>query len=199
MDGPLRSLAALAAALWLGAGGAAGAWWWDRRPPHTPSLTARLLFWRWTWTAPDSLAAQLKTLRADEVAATARAQALRAEAAKIAHRFEARARAEEARRRAIDLELKKEIRDAIPASVDLAYRLPLGFVRVHDAAALGRDLSGVPRSAGQPDDAAARIATSDAAAVIAANYGDCRADAAQLDALQAWIRAQSALELREGR
>ena len=67
--------------------------------------------------------------------------------------------------------------------------LPWGFVRVHDAAVRGDDLPAAPESPAEPDDAASDVAASEAAAVIAGNYGACRADRQQLADLQAWAKS----------
>ena len=76
----------------------------------------------------------------------------------------------------------------VTPQIDRAFPLPWGFVRVHDAAVRGDDLSpAATRSAG-PDDAPSNVTASRAAAVITGNYGDCRADRARLADLQAWIR-----------
>lgn len=81
----------------------------------------------------------------------------------------------------------------VTAETDRRYPLPWGFVRLHDAAALGLDPAAVPNPAGQPDDAASSVAASVAAAIVAGNYGQCREDQQRLSDLQAWIRTQQAL------
>jgi hypothetical protein len=86
--------------------------------------------------------------------------------------------------------LIRDIPDHVTPASDLRFPLPVGLVRVHDAAALGLDLSAVPDPAGQPDDAASGVAASAAASVIAANYGDCRVEAERLSNLQDWITAE---------
>jgi hypothetical protein len=76
----------------------------------------------------------------------------------------------------------------VSPSTDARFALPWGFVRLHDAAAVGDDLSAAAADPGRPDDAASPVTASGAAAVIAANYGDCRADQARLADLQSWAR-----------
>ena len=66
----------------------------------------------------------------------------------------------------------------------------MGFVRLHDAAARGGDLSTASEGAGQSDDAPSGVALSAAAATIVANYGGCRADEQRLADLQRWLKAQ---------
>jgi hypothetical protein len=77
----------------------------------------------------------------------------------------------------------------VTPQTDRDFPLPWGFVRVHDAAIGGDDLSAAAPGAGQPDDAASDVAASEAAAVIAGNYGDCRVDRQRLADLQAWAKA----------
>lgn len=90
----------------------------------------------------------------------------------------------------------RTITTEIPAHVTLAtdarYPLPVGFVRLHDAGALGLDVSAVPDPAGRPDDAASPIAASVAVGVIVGNYGLCRETAGRLTDLQAWVTAMGA-------
>jgi len=78
----------------------------------------------------------------------------------------------------------------VSPTTDARYPLPWGFVRLHDAAVAGVDLSAAAPGPGGPDDAPSGIAASAAAAVIVANYGDCHADQARLAALQAWARGE---------
>lgn len=87
--------------------------------------------------------------------------------------------------------LDHEVHDAIPPASDL--RLPVGWVRFHDAAALGLDLSQVPDPAGRPDAAPSEVVASAAASVVNANYGACTVDRQKLSDLQAWVTAQKAL------
>lgn len=89
----------------------------------------------------------------------------------------------------------KEVPVYVSPETDARFALPVGLVRVHDAAAAGHPL---PESSGQPDDAAGNAQPSDIppsrlAATIAANYGVCLADAARFSALQDWIRQQQAV------
>lgn len=66
--------------------------------------------------------------------------------------------------------------------------LPGGFRVLHDAAANGE----VPNPARIPD--AAAVLAQDAAATVAENYGTCRETAQRLIDLQAWIKAQQAIQ-----
>ena len=77
----------------------------------------------------------------------------------------------------------------VTPQIDRAFPLPWGFVRLHDAAVRGDDLSAAPTGSAEPDDAASDVTASRAAAVIAGNYGDCRADRERLADLQAWAKS----------
>lgn len=85
-----------------------------------------------------------------------------------------------------------EVPTYVTPEIDARYLVPVGLERVHDAAALGRPISGLPDAAGRPDDAASNFTASQLGERIAANYGECIADQARLTQLQAWIMAQSA-------
>ena len=76
----------------------------------------------------------------------------------------------------------------VSATTDTRFAVPWGYVRLHDAAAVGDDLSAAAASPGRPDGAASDVTASEAAGVIVDNYGACRADQARLAALQTWAR-----------
>ena len=81
----------------------------------------------------------------------------------------------------------KEIPRYVTAQADAACTVPVGFVRLHDAAATGDQLG---ESGGAADAAASGLALSAVAGTVASNYTECRANAEQLSALQATLRAQ---------
>jgi len=83
--------------------------------------------------------------------------------------------------------LIKEIPVYVTPIADAACVVPAGFVRVHDAAAEGTPLDG---AAGDADAAPSAVALSAVAEVTAANYGTCHEAAAQVMALQDYIRGQ---------
>jgi hypothetical protein len=91
--------------------------------------------------------------------------------------------------------ITKTLIEKVPVYVspetDRRFPLPVGLVRVHDAAVLGVDLSSVPDPAGRADDAASGVEASTLAAIVAGNYGACRADQARLSGLQGWVAAQA--------
>lgn len=80
--------------------------------------------------------------------------------------------------------IEKEVVRYVPARADPV--LPLGWVFLHNAAALGT----VPPPTARIDVAAPTIAASDALKGVVTNYGTCRETAEQLTALQEWVREQ---------
>jgi len=75
--------------------------------------------------------------------------------------------------------LHQEIPTYVTPATDHAFPLPRGFVRVHDAAATGE----LPGPAGATDATASDVTASEAAGVIAANYGTCLQIREQLNAV----------------
>jgi len=76
-------------------------------------------------------------------------------------------------------DIQREAPRYVTSGTDAAFPLPVGFVRLHDAAAAA-DLPGPP---GAADAQASGVTASDAAVVIAGNYGTCHAIREQLNAL----------------
>jgi hypothetical protein len=66
----------------------------------------------------------------------------------------------------------------------------VGLVRLHDAAALGVDPASLPAPVGA-DDACSTVTPAALASTIARNYAAARANAEQLNALEADVRAQA--------
>lgn len=85
--------------------------------------------------------------------------------------------------------ITNEVHDVVTPAIDARYPLPVGFVRVHDAAALGLDLSASSTAARPADDTASPIKASDALSVIVGNYGECHVDQQRLIDLQSWASA----------
>lgn len=81
-------------------------------------------------------------------------------------------------------EIIREVPSVVTPILDRDFPLSVGWVRAHDAAAGGLPLAA--GAAASADDAASGVKPSAALAVIAANYGDCRADAQQLGDFQRW-------------
>lgn len=91
-------------------------------------------------------------------------------------------------------QLLQEVKDVVTAETDQRFPLPCGLVRLHDAGALGIELSAVTACAGQPDDAAAPVGASDLAAILAANYGSCHLTS---DQVKGWQEFYEGLRARE--
>ncbi len=89
-------------------------------------------------------------------------------------------------------EVIRYVPQILTPDIDHRYPLPVGFVRVHDAGVAG-DLSTLSKPAGEPDDAPSDVTASEAAVVIAANYGSCAETSGRLIALQDWVNQQQAL------
>lgn len=79
----------------------------------------------------------------------------------------------------------KEIPRYVPAQADAACTVPVGFVRLHDAAATGALLD---PGAGDADASPSGLALSAIAGTVAGNYTASRANAEQLSALQLLLR-----------
>jgi hypothetical protein len=87
-------------------------------------------------------------------------------------------------------EIYRSVREDIPKYVtpqmDVAYPVPVGFVRQHNDAAEGR----VSDSAGQSNDAPSGVALSTVSRTITDNYEVCRTEIDKLIGLQGWINKQ---------
>lgn len=83
----------------------------------------------------------------------------------------------------------KEVPIYVTPEADRACSVPVGFVRLHDAAAENRPLAG---PAGDPDAPAAGIALSTVASTVADNYTSCHAIREQLIGLQDAVRQRQA-------
>ena len=188
MIGALKFLVGMVGIFWLAAVGAYAMYQWDRRPPHTPAV--HVLFWHWE--APESLKAQLGDYVLAEAKATARAKAVEAESTLITAQAEANVTAALAHTHTITRTIIKEVPLVITPAIDRGYPLSVGFVRVLDASALGRDVSAVPGTAGLADDATSPVKSSLAATIIAGNNGEHRSCIVQVTGLQDWITAQRA-------
>ena len=86
--------------------------------------------------------------------------------------------------------ITREIPVYVTAKADAACPIPAGFVRVHDAAAQGVPID---PSTGDPDAPVPGLALSGIAATVAGNYTACHETAAQLSALQDWVRGLQAI------
>lgn len=77
----------------------------------------------------------------------------------------------------------KEIPVYVTKDDDSRCAIPVGFVRIHDAAA-----NGDAPSARDANAAPSGVELSTVASTVADNYGICRQNAEQLKALQEWVR-----------
>lgn len=87
--------------------------------------------------------------------------------------------------------ITKEIPVYVTVEADAACPIPVGFVRVHNAAAEGVPL-GEP--AGDSNAPAAGLTLSAVAATVNDNYAACHENAEQVTALQAYLRGLQAIE-----
>lgn len=87
----------------------------------------------------------------------------------------------------------KEVPTYVTAQTDAECWVPVGLVRVFNAAATGADPATVTDPAGRPDAAASGINCSEVAAAVAESFGAARSNAAELTGLQAWNIEQATL------
>lgn len=138
------------------------------------------------WSRRDAVA-----LRAD-LAREKGAHLADVQAAQASQKADAEHQAAAERIRTVYRTLEREIPIHVSPEADARFPLPVGFVRVHDAAAGGVSVADVHDPAGRPDAAASEIAASEAARAIAWNYEACADSSERLTAWQAWWRAQVA-------
>lgn len=84
----------------------------------------------------------------------------------------------------------KEVPVYVTAETDRRFAVPVGLVRLHDAAAAGVDPATLPDPAGRPDDAPSGVAASAFGATVVDNYGTCREQLEKFAQLQSWIEQQ---------
>lgn len=136
------------------------------------------------WNRRDAVAWQ-SAAKASEAAR--RTEALARDAASA---LDARHEAAAEKIRVVYRTLEKEVPVHAPSALDPRYPLSVGWVRLHDAAALGVSAGAVAGPAGLADDEPDPVGASAAAGVIVANYERCRTQAQQLSDLQTLIRGQ---------
>ena len=88
----------------------------------------------------------------------------------------------------VGVTLTKEIPVYVTAHADARCVVPVGFARVHDAAAAGV----LPGAPGAADAQPSSLALSAVAGTVVDNYTTCHVAAAQLTALQDWVRINTA-------
>jgi hypothetical protein len=140
------------------------------------------------------LKTQAATMRAQLAEADAKASKrvsdVATKQAAVTSTIETKAAVTAQRERVVTRTITERIPVYVPVEADARCVVPTGFVRLHDAAAVG-DLSAVPESAGVADDGPSGLALSDVAEVVADNYGSARQNVAQLKALQEWVRGMA--------
>lgn len=146
-------------------------------------LAVVALYWTGYRKGSEAVQARWDLAVANQTAATAKGAAKAAEVTTVeVVKYVDRIKVVRERAQAI----AKETPRYVPASADAACVVPVGFVRLHDAAARSED-AGTP---GSHDDEPAGIALSAVAATVTDNYGTCHLIREQLIGLQGWIRAQ---------
>lgn len=149
------------------------------------------------WKVRDSDAARAELARSRAATAAANAVIARVDAADhLSGEIGGRAERAVVEIRTVTRTITEQVPVYVTPEIDRSYPLPLGFVRVLDAATLGVPPSAVSRATGEPDDAPSTVAASTAGTVLAGDLGTCREDAARFVALQEWVREQQALASR---
>lgn len=87
----------------------------------------------------------------------------------------------------------REVPTHVSPAADAACTVPVGFVRVFNAAASGQPIESIPIPAGRTDDSPSGVGLSAVAGVTADNFGTYQQVRQQLIDLQAWVAAQQAL------
>lgn len=82
--------------------------------------------------------------------------------------------------------IERKVTEYVDKASDAQCSVPVGFVRVHDAAAAGT----IPGAAAGTDGQPSGVALSSVAATVATNYGADHLTEAKLKSLQEWARAQ---------
>lgn len=142
------------------------------------------------WKVRDWMQASAERDQAQADAKAARQVVARTQAAAVV--TETVGRATETRREAVRTEYRTII-ERIPVYVtqeaDRAVDVPVGFVRLHDAAAQG-SAAALPDSPREPADAPSGVALSTVAGTVASNYGQCLDWREQVIGWQRWYHEQ---------
>ena len=85
----------------------------------------------------------------------------------------------------------RNVNHYISAKDNASFQLPIGLCILLDAAASGSGAAASSDPAPIADGTPCPVAASDAAAIIAGNYGQYREIAAELTALQEWVRTEA--------
>ena len=165
---------------------------YEHRPAGWPNIEApwSILGWRPTLHLPDGPVARLDALLAADRAAAARAVAIQARQSQITVASATHDATAQAAIRVVYRSILQKVPVYVTAQDDRNYPLSWGFVRLHDASALGVGPASISLPAGAADDAASTVKPSALATAIGVNYEACHLNAQQLTDLQDWIRQQ---------
>lgn len=194
MLGTIRFIVGLVGIAWMAIAGGYAVYWFDRRPADVPTLPAFHFLWlTYQPKLPLSLAAQRDAAQGQYksavIAAASADKAVAGHIAAISADADTRIKAAQAVIRTRTITLIKEVPSVLTPATDRGFPLPVGLLRIHDAAAQGVALSAIPAPAGLADGSTGPVDASAFATVIASNYGVCLANAGRLSALQAWVSA----------
>lgn len=159
----------------------------EHRPAGWPNIHLNLGPIHWTLKLPDGPFAQLDALRAAQRLAQARTIEVARSQAQITQRVQGEAVRAQVQIRTVYRNIIHEVPAHVTPAIDRAFPLPVGLLRVHDSAALGVPTAQVPDPAGRADEAPGDVTASQFGAVVAENYGVCRADQDRQRRLQAWL------------
>lgn len=145
-----------------------------------------------TWKVRDWMAAEaaLKQARADlrgAIEVGRRAQV----AAEITQDVGAKVETVRAETRIVYRTITERIPVYVTPEIDRDYLVPVGFVRLHDAAAAGSAAT-LPDSLGESADAPSGVPLSTVASTVVGNYASCTDDRARLIGWQDWYALQKA-------
>lgn len=152
------------------------------------SLVALLTGTAWAgyragWAASETSAARV-VAQARRAASTA--------SVRVVTRYVAQAGAVQTRYRT----LEQDVAAYVSPETDRLFRVPWGFVRLHDAAAAAAGV--LPGAADATDATASPFAASAVLGIVLGNYRDCEIDRAELLALQDWLRTVSPSPQNQG-
>lgn len=132
----------------------------------------------------------LKVQKAATAAAVRRGDAIQ-KAAVITQDVGTKVEARQVEIRTVTRTLVEKVPVYVTAKADASCPIPVGFVRLHDAAAAG-SAAPVPDGSGESLDAPSGLALSAVSSTLVENYGTCRQWREQVIGWQDWYAAQRA-------
>lgn len=146
------------------------------------------------WKLQDGNIAHIRLEQAQALnRAVAEVRAEERAAAKISSTIGARAADQKVKIQTVTKTLIREVPRLVTPEADHRCIVPVGAVRLLNAAAAGTGLSELADTAGEPDDAPSGIDLSEVVAVVADNYGAYHEVSDQLRHLEDWVTAQETL------